>query len=711
MLRPHSRARTPSDHRKEFLPSVAPAPRRLPTPGFLLGAALLAAASAFAQTLVFHSGFSPATSLIEIRQSGALHQIADITGIDNGTFAGGTRNSWTTDLEEHPKIGSFDIQVSTVGSALYNDDTHYPSIASDPTGSGRGEVLRFTIRDGDPAKDDDKTRVQARIGPNAPTLVQATSAVKVFFPAWLKAPLHGVNDNGKYTLNTSAPILQEWWPQNSYGSIDDRKQTLIPYRYSSTDPELYWSLMGYNYNFGTGVNDWWARTSPGAPTSATGATFNAVANGVPIPFGEWFTLVTYWSEGIGDGAMKVGMINNGVHTVLFDIANCRTQGSLGQKGLAYHHVMKFYAKNWVWRSVFNQAGQAAAVYWDDWEYYEGNAYDLIVGRESGVGIPPAAPATLSATAQSDTQVALAWPDVAYETVYTIERKTGSGPFQPLATATAGATAYLDATAAPGANTVYQIQAGNTYGGSGWTISNVVPGGCAATQAIAATVPGVGSGTIRIANRFDCPDPVTELRWSVVLPAGWSLAGSDAAGADLQPVAGTTSLVEWRWTTPPSSPVTFSYTLAVAGGEVVARPLAALVELKLEGAPGRITAKPDPLQAGLTHSADTNCDFRIDAGELVRVVELYDTRHGATRTGCYAVAAAAGGDGFAPDPTTPPGAAATLARHHSADTDRDGRLSLSELTRVIALYNQRTGGVRTGAYHGDADAEGGFAPGL
>jgi hypothetical protein len=38
------------------------------------------------------------------------------------------------------------------------------------------------------------------------------------------------------------------------------------------------------------------------------------------------------------------------------------------------------------------------------------------------------------------------------------------------------------------------------------------------------------------------------------------------------------------------------------------------------------------------------------------------------------------------------------------------LSLAELTRVIELYNYRSGTVRTGQYHVLAGSEDGFAPG-
>ena len=55
-------------------------------------------------------------------------------------------------------------------------------------------------------------------------------------------------------------------------------------------------------------------------------------------------------------------------------------------------------------------------------------------------------------------------------------------------------------------------------------------------------------------------------------------------------------------------------------------------------------------------------------------------------------------------------AASLTVYHSADTDRDGRISVAELTRLIVLYNAREGTTRTGQYHAQAGSEDGFAPG-
>lgn len=111
-----------------------------------------------------------------------------------------------------------------------------------------------------------------------------------------------------------------------------------------------------------------------------------------------------------------------------------------------------------------------------------------------------------------------------------------------------------------------------------------------------------------------------------------------------------------------------------------------------------------------HGADTNRDWRISLLELTRIIELYNTRASGARTGCYAVATGTSEDGFEPAPTRAAATVVTLSRYHSADMNRDGRISLSELTRVIELYNTRVNGARTGQYHIQSGTEDGYAPG-
>jgi hypothetical protein len=110
-----------------------------------------------------------------------------------------------------------------------------------------------------------------------------------------------------------------------------------------------------------------------------------------------------------------------------------------------------------------------------------------------------------------------------------------------------------------------------------------------------------------------------------------------------------------------------------------------------------------------HTADTDRDNRLSLLELTRVIELYNTRNGTVRTGCYKVQAGTE-DNFAPEPTRADTATVTLAAYHAADANRDGKLTLLELVRVIELYNYRAGSTRTGQYRIQVNTVDGFAPG-
>ena len=116
---------------------------------------------------------------------------------------------------------------------------------------------------------------------------------------------------------------------------------------------------------------------------------------------------------------------------------------------------------------------------------------------------------------------------------------------------------------------------------------------------------------------------------------------------------------------------------------------------------------DPLDLTI-HSADTNRDGRISLLELTRAIELFNTHNGTRRTGCYKVDSGSE-DGFNPDFTRLGSTVATLATSHSGDSNRDGKFSLLELTRVIELYNTRSGGSRTGQYRALTGTEDGFSP--
>jgi hypothetical protein len=200
---------------------------------------------------------------------------------------------------------------------------------------------------------------------------------------------------------------------------------------------------------------------------------------------------------------------------------------------------------------------------------------------------------------------------------------------------------------------------------------------------------------------------------VLLPAGWSFASETSRGADVAPAStGSGGLLEWRWSSLPASPVSFTYSLQVPPEALGPKSITAQLQVTNSGLSGAILAKPDPLIVNSVprpHTADINGDYRIALVELTRVIEIYNTRNVALsrRTGAY-LPDSTGEDGFAPNP--PATGAGSIARYHDADTSRDAQINLVELTRVIELYNQRSGAVRTGQYRVSSGTEDGYAPG-
>ncbi len=281
----------------------------------------------------------------------------------------------------------------------------------------------------------------------------------------------------------------------------------------------------------------------------------------------------------------------------------------------------------------------------------------------------------------------------------------------------GATQASYTTPSLTATASYWVRVTNTVGSvdsATATVSVFPPSDVVATHSVvgAGYQPG---GTVTISTTVTYSGPVSTYGWSVVLPSGWSYASTGGEGApSLRPEAGSTGTLGWGYTgIPPASPVTFTYTLNVPAGTSGPAQLTASVLFRDGSQPQQtFTATPSPLtieQAPPFHSADTDGDSALSLTELLRVIELYNTRNGTVRTGAYRVLNGTE-DGFSSDATVTGGQTVTLARYHSGDSNQDGRLDLTELLRVIELYNYRSGTVRTGAYHPATGTEDGFASG-
>lgn len=143
---------------------------------------------------------------------------------------------------------------------------------------------------------------------------------------------------------------------------------------------------------------------------------------------------------------------------------------------------------------------------------------------------------------------------------------------------------------------------------------------------------------------------TAINWATLLPNGWRFLGSGGSEGGQKPFYLSGDLLEWSWTTVPASPIEFTYSVSVPAGSTADQVIASLVSSQRSGTHFQVLAKPDPLvlRSAELHSADSNRDRRIDLTELTRVIELYNFRAGSVRTGQYKVQAGSE-DGFAPGP--------------------------------------------------------------
>lgn len=244
--------------------------------------------------------------------------------------------------------------------------------------------------------------------------------------------------------------------------------------------------------------------------------------------------------------------------------------------------------------------------------------------------------------------------------------------------------------------------------------SVVPTGVNAVHSLVGEGYRAGN-TVTITTTLSHPGGATDVVVDVLLPSGWSYVSGTGEGA-VKPSAGAVDTLHWSWTVAPTSPFTFTYTLQVPVGQSGDKTIVSMATMTLPGQPAfGFLVKPDPLivRDMAYHSADTDRDWRIGTEELLRVIDLFNARQGAVRTGCYRVLETSV-DGFDPDTTRTLADTVALARLHNADTDRNGRLDLAELTRLIQLYNARQGATRTGEYHPRTDGEpasvDGYTPG-
>lgn len=211
--------------------------------------------------------------------------------------------------------------------------------------------------------------------------------------------------------------------------------------------------------------------------------------------------------------------------------------------------------------------------------------------------------------------------------------------------------------------------------------------------------------LSVENVISIDGNAASVTWSVLLPPGWKVLSFQAPDVSTAPAPDTINLAEWTWLNPAGSDIVFSYTLTPPEAVRGVFSISAMVSGIYGSGTIEGMVSPDPLfiRVGRFHDADSNHNSRLNLSELLRMIELYNTRSGTTRTGRYRLDPG-GSDGF--NPGSGSGYVEPMWRYHSADVDRDAQISLSELLRVIELYNTRNGSTRTGGYRlGDGTLDG------
>ncbi len=413
----------------------------------------------------------------------------------------------------------------------------------------------------------------------------------------------------------------------------------------------------------------------GAVNAGANATFNVIVSGFPPP-------TLQWQRSTNAGSTWTDLSNDSTYSGVMTPNLTVTAVTLAMNGNRFRAVVTNTG------GTVNSDGVAA----------------LSVAAAPIISLQPKTQAVSTGGSLVLTVVASASP------VPTYQWKKGSTNLADGGRISGATTATL---------TITNVQTGDEGGYSVVLSNGIVPNATSATANIALVAAGYSGshtaggtgytpgGTVTVTNTINYPGELTTLSWSVLLPAGWSFASAVNAGSpSTQPALSDILVLDWAWAAAPPAGSIFTYTLNVPANASGNQSLTSLVEFTVGETPIKMVANPDPLPINqiFFHTADTSGNYKIDLSELTRVITLYnarfDTGAGKVRTGCYKLQSGTV-DGFSTEVTRDPAAVITLPTYHAADYNRNGKIDLSELTRVITLYNTRydtgAGKVRTGYY--------------
>ncbi len=288
---------------------------------------------------------------------------SDIWGKDL-SFATGAPTEWGKNqrLNEDPRLGNFGFNLDTTGNGAHI------SIIDDPTRSGQGKVMRFYLQYGSSIKG----RVQTNVYGNAVDMNEVTSVVKMYIH-----PDMAVLKNMPEAIDWLT--IQELWTNAVWGAKGENfRMTLGLAKKSGSGQELYFQL--HADEAGTGGETFWScQTTPGYSKTTNPANLNCNPTGTKVPIGEWFTLTTYYKKGVQTtGRLKAKItLADGTVQPLFDLTGWTMHPTdvSRQTGLTQHNPHKMYTNLTIVDYVRTHTpSQAMIIYWDDWRYFEGDAY-------------------------------------------------------------------------------------------------------------------------------------------------------------------------------------------------------------------------------------------------------------------------------------------------------------------------------------------------
>jgi len=202
--------------------------------------------------------------------------------------------------------------------------------------------------------------------------------------------------------------------------------------------------------------------------------------------------------------------------------------------------------------------------------------------------------------------------------------------------------------------------------------------------------------VRVKIRAEQNMTVSALGVSETLPAGWLVTDIVSANsAAVKPSVGDGGTINFAWIDVPLFPVELAYHVSVpadaTGNYVITGETLYRTDSSGQLTTGIISTPVVPGQ-GTEHctTADTNHDWNISMSEVLRLVQLYNSG----QFHCDATSE----DGYAPGPGEQ-----VCTLHNSDHLTPDFKIELSELLRLIQFYN-------VGSFHCDASGEDGYAPG-